>query len=232
VNEQEIDHVRRLREALDALADEAAPGNNCPEADRLWDASRGELPSHEAEAVVDHVAACRACARAWQLAVDLGNELPARATAAIDAAAAPPYWTVARLAPAFVGAIAVMITGTIAFQLLRGAPTAPSPEPTADAPTRQFIEPDSAVDIIGPDGVVAEAPTEFEWVTVDGADIYQVRIYAEDGTLVWTSDDLAGTSVAWPDTVTLGATPYYWGVTALADGEIVAESGLPSDLTP
>jgi hypothetical protein len=220
MNPQEIDHIRRLREALDALADEAAPGGVCPDAGRLWDASRGELPSRETEEIVDHLSTCRACAQAWRLAVDLGRHAPP-ATVPVAAEAAS-YWTLARLAPAFVGSFVLIVAGTLVFQVWRGA----DPAPTSDSPTRQFIEPSELVEIVGPDGAVTETSNQFRWEPVPGAEIYQVRVYAEDGTLVWTSEDLTEPSVAWPESVTLGTDTYYWGVTALRDGEIVAESGL------
>ena len=222
--DQEIGHVRRLREALDALAAEAAPGGHCPDADRLWDASRGELASHETEEIVDHLSACRACARVWRLAVDLGREAPTLATVpALAEAEAAPYWTLARLAPAFVGSFVVIIAGALLFQIWQGGP---EPAALSDSPTRQFIEPSALVDIIEPDGAVPEAPGQLRWEPVPDVEVYQVRIYVEDGTLAWTSDDVAGSSVAWPESVALGNETYYWGVTALRAGEIVAESGL------
>ena len=224
-----IDHVRRLREALDSLADEAVPGDICPDAGQLWDAARGELPHHEAQEVVDHLSACRACSRVWQLAVDLTKDLPPAVAPVPVGVTVMSSWTLARLAPVFVGSLAVMIAGTLVFQIFRVA----QPPPTTDSATRQFIEPGELVEIVGPNGAVTSTPTQFEWQAVSGAKIYQVRVYAEDGTLVWTSDDLTATSTAWPASVTLGAAPYYWGVTALSDGEIVAESGLTIvELTP
>lgn len=73
-----IDPSLSLRRAFAALADSpltrASPRQgegSCPEPDRLWRAVAAELPAEERRALVDHTAACPACAEAWRLARDL-----------------------------------------------------------------------------------------------------------------------------------------------------------------
>lgn len=58
----------RLRERFVAPPRGAATGADCPDADRIWRAARGELPFAETSALLDHVAACAACTVAWRLA--------------------------------------------------------------------------------------------------------------------------------------------------------------------
>jgi hypothetical protein len=209
----EIDHVRRLREALDELADMTV-SDECPDADRLWAATRGELLHEHVEETIDHLASCQACARAWRLAVDLGRLAP-RVTIAAPRSA----WTLARLVPAFIGANILLIAGTLIFQIVRGP---------SETPAASFIEPSELVSLVGPDGPVTERPDRFRWEPVASADTYQVRVYAADGTLVWTSEELMESSAAWPDSISLGEATYYWGVSAFSAGDIVAESGLAS----
>ncbi len=215
-----IDHVRRLRDALDELSDAPAADGLCPDAERLWGATRGELPHQQVEETIDHVASCQACARAWRLAVDLGRLAPP-----VTIAAPRTSWTLARLVPAFIGANILLIAGTLIFQIVRG----PSETPVASsAKAPEFIEPSELVSLVGPDGPVTEIPDQFRWEPVASADTYQVRVYAADGTLVWTSEELTEPRVAWPDSISLGEATYYWGVSAFSAGDIVAESGLAS----
>ena len=215
----EIDYVRRLREALDELADMTV-GDACPDADRLWAATRGELPHQQVEETIDHVASCQACARAWRLAVDLG-----RLTPHVTITPLRSSWTLARLVPAFIGANILLIGGTLIFQIVRGPSEAPVAS-SASAP--EFIEPAELVRLVESDGPVAETPGQFRWEPVASADAYQVLVYAADGTLVWTSEELTEPGVAWPDSISLGEATYYWGVSAFSAGDIVAESGLAS----
>ena len=60
--------TEKLREAFASPADEQHT-EGCPEPDRIWQAARGQLSASAAGHVVDHVAACSACAGAWRLAM-------------------------------------------------------------------------------------------------------------------------------------------------------------------
>jgi hypothetical protein len=51
----------------------------CPPAERVWDAVRGGVAGRECREIVEHTAACGACAEAWRLAVDLRRELASAA---------------------------------------------------------------------------------------------------------------------------------------------------------
>lgn len=83
VDPQTIDQWRR---ALMEAADGAAPDKSCPTPERLWAASRGELPATELNGLLDHATECALCTRALALARQLGaqveNEVPSESGAA------------------------------------------------------------------------------------------------------------------------------------------------------
>jgi hypothetical protein len=81
------DELTRLREAF------AAPGTApepeaCPPPDRIWLAVRGELPPDELRELLDHVAACPACAEDWRIAMAFEEESRAAGAAPVRTAPA------------------------------------------------------------------------------------------------------------------------------------------------
>ena len=62
-----------LRGAFAALSTNAAPGPDCPTADAILEAVRGEAPARSTVAVVDHTSRCYACAEAWRLGRELAG---------------------------------------------------------------------------------------------------------------------------------------------------------------
>lgn len=68
----------RLHEALAAAAEDARPRPDCPEADEIWRAARGDLDARRTREIVDHAALCPVCTEAWDLAQDLGATQAAR----------------------------------------------------------------------------------------------------------------------------------------------------------
>jgi hypothetical protein len=81
------DELARLRTAFAAPAMPAMPAISaipapepeaCPPSDRIWLAVRGELPPDELREILDHLAACPACAEDWRIAMAFEEE--ARAT--------------------------------------------------------------------------------------------------------------------------------------------------------
>ena len=67
----ESEEESRLREAFAASTGTAAAGCVAPET--IVDALRGTLPPERVRAVVEHTAACPACAEDWRLAVAFGE---------------------------------------------------------------------------------------------------------------------------------------------------------------
>jgi len=116
----------RMRQAF---AGDTAPGADCPPADRIWEAVNGELEPVDAAAVVDHVAACGACAEAWRIARELETE---------GAAPRPIPFPAKRHVPGvwpLLAAAATLILAIAAWPLLRGTPAPAAPAATAAAPS-------------------------------------------------------------------------------------------------
>lgn len=57
-----------LRTLFAAAFVTGTPGDDCPDAERLFDAFHKLLPVEETLEIVDHVAGCPVCADAWRLA--------------------------------------------------------------------------------------------------------------------------------------------------------------------
>jgi hypothetical protein len=67
--------TERLRNAF--LSAAGSPSVSCPSADLVWEVVAGAHPAAVRRDVVDHVATCPACRRAWQLARELSDSPPA-----------------------------------------------------------------------------------------------------------------------------------------------------------
>lgn len=65
------DPDERLRRAFSSLAEGAVEKPDCPSAERIWAARRGELAAEQRRRIVDHLSGCPACAESWRLAQDL-----------------------------------------------------------------------------------------------------------------------------------------------------------------
>ena len=81
---------------------------------------------------------------------------------------------------------------------------------------------------IEPTGQLADMPTRFEWRPFRGARAYDLRLFREDGTLLWEAR-AAGTSIERRADLQLPPGRYYWQVRALLeenDGNTPAESSL------
>src|SRR5436305_14186272 len=76
----EAQQISRWRAAF-AEPDAAPDPASCPTPETLWSAVRGELPAQQMGEVLDHVAACAACAEDWRLAAEI-NRQEERAAAA------------------------------------------------------------------------------------------------------------------------------------------------------
>jgi hypothetical protein len=73
---------------------------------------------------------------------------------------------------------------------------------------------------------VGSAPKTFSWTAVQGADSYSIGVWNEVDVLVWRQNNIPTNSVTRPDDVPLEAGTYFWSISALRDGEEVADSGL------
>jgi len=73
---------------------------------------------------------------------------------------------------------------------------------------------------------VGSAPKTFSWTVVQGADSYSIGVWNEVDVLVWRQNNIPTNSVTRPDDVPLEPGTYFWSVSALSNGEEVADSGL------
>ena len=91
---------RRLIEAWQDV-DGATSTDDCPPAERIWEAARGRLTVEERLAVIDHVTQCPACVEAWRLARNIEGDLPRWAASPVA-----PVW---QMWPGAVAAAAVVV---------------------------------------------------------------------------------------------------------------------------
>jgi hypothetical protein len=77
-----------------------------------------------------------------------------------------------------------------------------------------------SVDFIG------RAPSRFVWTAIAGADSYSIGVWNEVDQIIWRQDHIPGTSVDRPEDVPLEPGTYLWAVSALREGQLIAESGL------
>jgi hypothetical protein len=73
---------------------------------------------------------------------------------------------------------------------------------------------------------IGSSPSRFVWTKIDGADSYSIGVWNEVDMLVWRQNNIATTSVTVPEDVRLEPGTYFWSVSALHEGQQVAESGL------
>lgn len=101
-----------------------------------------------------------------------------------------------------------------------------SPDARESQPTPEVEQRLPNIDHVSPArDSVGEKPKRFEWTAAAGADRYAIGVWDDVDRLMWRSDRVQGTSVMFPDDVELGFGTYFWSVTALRDGQPVAESG-------
>jgi hypothetical protein len=80
--------------------------------------------------------------------------------------------------------------------------------------------------VIPPRDSVGSAPKMFSWTAVQGADSYSIGVWNEVDVLVWRQNNIPTNSVNRPDDVPLEPGTYFWSVSALRNGEELADSGL------
>jgi len=73
---------------------------------------------------------------------------------------------------------------------------------------------------------IGSAPKTFTWTAVPGADSYSIGIWNEIDMMVWRQNGIPTTSVTRPDDVPLEPGTYFWSVSALRNGQELADSGL------
>ena len=97
--------------------------------------------------------------------------------------------------------------------------------PSASASTRANVA--QKLDHVTPArDSVGPAPKTFSWTAVQGADSYSIGVWNEVDVMIWRVNNIPTTSVTRPDDVPLEPGTYFWSISALRNGEEVADSGL------
>ncbi len=73
---------------------------------------------------------------------------------------------------------------------------------------------------------VGAAPARFAWTAIEGADSYAIGIWNEVDVLVWRDDHVPTNSIVRPEDLRLEPGTYFWSVSALREGQEIADSGL------
>lgn len=205
----DMDDIDDLRQAFQELAATATPAGDCPEAPRLWAAARGEAPPGETRDLIDHTAACPACAEAWRLAVHLGNEVPA-----VRPVAAP---AVARWWPA--AAAAALVVLAVGVYQLR--------EPAAPPPMRSAAG-SGLVSALPADAVLPRDAAVLAWRLEPAREdvLYAVQVTTDDLRPLAAGDDLSTPRFEIPAAALAGLEPgarVLWRVESfLPDGRRLA----------
>ncbi|MEW6366739.1 MAG: hypothetical protein AB1714_19085 [Acidobacteriota bacterium] len=71
----ESEETDRLRRAFAELSSRAAPREDCPQPDQIWDAVSGKIERQVTSEVIEHTIVCPVCAEAWRLARRLTEDL-------------------------------------------------------------------------------------------------------------------------------------------------------------
>lgn len=74
-------------------------------------------------------------------------------------------------------------------------------------------------DFVGP------TPTRLEWSAAAGVETYTLKVENEIEIPVFDQEGITGTSVPWPKEARLEPGTYYWRISGIKGGRIVADSG-------
>ena len=232
----------------EVLKSALTPGAQCLSLEQLGRYADGALPADEQKLADTHLHHCLNCQAELALlqAVTSGavrngeadivrdgvKRLEARAGEIFVAdrvqRPSPRRWLAFRMLPVAAMAAVLLIGVAIgAFYFSsRQRPPLPGSVTTGDETTRSL-----AIAVRGPVGDRVDAPQTFEWVAVDRAVRYRVRLTEVDRREVWSMSTSA-VAVDLPDSVRTSMAPgrtLLWDVTAYdASGAIIAESGRQS----
>ena len=119
----------------------------------------------------------------------------------------------------FAAAVALLFLGVSCVH-----PSAPkdgaTPAPRSRPPSEQLDHLLPRRDSVG------SAPKAFTWTAFTGADSYAIGVWNDVDVLVWVQRNIPTNSVNVPADVELPAGTYMWSVSAVRDGEEIADSGL------
>jgi hypothetical protein len=197
-----------------------APSIECLSIEQLGRYADGALDATERAAANRHVRSCLNCRAELALLETL--------TANGVRTAEPEIVRFRAFRLVAMAAVLLLAIAAGSFYLLvnRTAPELPRRVTSGDEVTRSL-----AVTVRGPVGDQSEAPRRFEWLGVDRAVRYRVRLMEVDRHEIWSTSSTAP-EVDLPSSVRSSIAPgrtLLWDVTAYdAAGAAIAESGLQS----
>jgi hypothetical protein len=215
----ETEDLRQLRDVYRRGMIEMSSAGEGHADDEVWEKlATGQISQDERARVGDHLARCATCHQIYRAVMALQES--ARSfdpDVPLGAAGRSPELSGRRWRYAALAVAAVVVLGLVFRPVVfREAPQ----RETRTAPAA------SVVTLVAPLGDVTAAPSVFRWNAVDGARAYRVRLSSDEGVPIWTRDEVEGTSVRLPDSISLRRGRYFWRVTASADGDVIAESAL------
>lgn len=174
---QDDQQLARLRAAFAAAAPAPDP-ESCPAPETIWAAVAGELPPRELRQVVEHVAACAACAEDWRLAAEI--ERPS------SAAAVPGkviHGRFGRWRP--LAAAAALAAGLlVAVGIYRSGGFGPG------EPAYREAEGEAIRSLLPAGEALPRQGAVLRWTPLPGAESYDVRVSTEDLRVLSTARDL------------------------------------------
>ena len=203
------DELARLRTAFAELAGPPPEPEACPPSDRIWLAVRGELPPDELREILDHVAACPACAEDWRIAMAFEEE------ARLAGTVAPPKtfrFGMHALRPYLVAAALVVatVTGYQGYQLHQ--PKAPVNTRGGEQSEIRSLLPENHR-ILPRDGFV------LRWTPVPEAESYTLQVSTSGLVPLFHTEGLTTTSCQVPESALAHLEPgtkIHWTVTPVS----------------
>jgi len=194
-----------------------APGADCLSMEELGRYADGALGPAEQTAAAAHVDGCLNCQAELALM---------RAVTSTAAPAPRRRWMGLGALPLAAAAAVVLMVGGVLYVRTEKPPELPRATPSGGEVTRSL-----AVSVRGPLGDQTEAPRRLEWLAVERAVRYRVRLMEVDRREIWSATT-SDPGVDLPSTIRASLTApraLRWDVTAYnASDAVIAESGLQS----
>lgn len=188
------------------------PGG-CPPAERIWEAAAGELRLEDASAIIDHTAECSECARAWKLALTMGQHAPAEA-------APGPGRLLARLRPSILlpAGVGLAALAAVGILVLRGS-VAPVERPSQAA----FRGDADRIRSLSPPGPQPHDAIQLRWSPYPGAQRYSVTVVDAGFKVLFRAAGLTGTELRVPEGP-IAPGRVFWSVSAYLPDDRIVES--------
>jgi Putative zinc-finger len=197
-----------------------APSAECLSIEQLGRYADGALGPPDRAAADSHIRQCLNCQAELALLQTLTSTSIRIREAKVD------RFRVLRMAAMAAVLLVAIAAGSFYLLVSRTAPELPRRVTSGDEVTRSL-----AITARGPVGDQVEAPRRFEWLGVDRAARYRVRLMEVDRHEIWSTSSTA-LEADLPSSVRSSITPgrtLLWDVTAYdAAGAAIAESGLQS----